>query len=125
MKDVSSELGLASLLFGAVLFVTAPLSTILAAEIWSHADRTPQVVLAHAWMARTSVLVVALTAASGLWFGLRGWRRARREGHHSELCRAGVILCTSATALWVVAGAALLNTTESLVRLSNVSRIEF
>ena len=47
----SPELGLASLIMGAVLFLAAPITLILAVQVWAFSDHSPHTVQLHAWLA--------------------------------------------------------------------------
>lgn len=113
----AAELGLASLLIGAPVLVSAPIVTILAAQIWAHGFRAPHVVLLHAWLARIAVSIPILLVLFGGWLGAAGNRHAMRAGCCAWLPRAGVVLNLAAFGAWVLASIALLNTTESLLLL--------
>ena len=113
----AAELGLASLVIGACVFLAAPVLAILAAQIWAHADRTPSVVLLHAWLARIAVCVPMIMVFVGGWLGVLGLRRASREGSSAGLPLAGLFLNVSAMCGWALASIGLLNTTESMLRL--------
>jgi hypothetical protein len=117
-RHAAAELGLASALIGATVFLAAPLVAILAAQIWAHADRTPAAAALHAWLARFAVAVPILLVGFGAWMGIAGLRQAWRDGRSAALPLAGLLLNVSACCGWALAGIGLLNTTESMLWLA-------
>jgi heme/copper-type cytochrome/quinol oxidase subunit 3 len=113
----SRDFGLASLIMAAALLIIAPLAMILAVQIWKYADRTPGVVVLHAWLARIGCAVILAVGGASVWLGVAGVRHAKRERVAAILPLAGVVLGIVALLAWVIASIAVLNTTESLVRL--------
>jgi hypothetical protein len=118
LPNGGAECGLASALLGATVFLASPVVAILAAQLWAHGDRTPNVILLHAWLARAAVSVPILLILTGLWFGASGIHQARRAGASAALPVAGLLLNVMALCAWVLAGIALLNTTESMLWLA-------
>lgn len=113
----AAELGLASLIMGAVLFLAAPMTTVLAVLVWRFASELPNAVLLHAWLARTGVTLGLFVGITSVVFGFLGLRNAKRQGQPAGLARAGLLLGLAANAAWVLASIGLLNTTESLLRM--------
>lgn len=113
-----AEYGLASALLGATVFLASPMLAILAAQVWAHGDRSPNVILLHAWLARVAVGLPVLLVVAGLWLGVAGIRQGRRSGQSTVLPLSGVLLNAVGLCGWVLAGIGLLNTTESLLLLS-------
>jgi hypothetical protein len=111
----AAEWGLASLITGAVLFLAAPITLLLAVQVWRFADQTPKVVHLHAWLARVGVVVVLLLAVASVTFGAVGIRSATRCRQPAGLSVAGLLLSLAAFALWTITAIGLLNTTESLL----------
>lgn len=111
----SRDLGLASLIMAGTVLIVAPIAILLAVQIWAHADRTPGIVLIHAWLARIGCLIVFFVGSASLVLGLSGLRCARRERVSAILPLAGIFLGIVATIAWVIAAIAVLNTTESLM----------
>ena len=99
---------------GTVLII-APIAIHLAVQIWAHADRTPRIVVIHAWLARIGCLTVLIVGLASVGLGFLGLRCARREHIVPILPLAGLFLGIVATIAWVVAAIAVLNTTESLL----------
>lgn len=114
----SGESGLASTLLGAAVFLASPIAAILAAQIWAHGHRNPDVVLLHAWLIRVGVGVPLVLLAGGFWLGCTGIRQSKQEGHYPALAVAGLLLNSAGLCGWVTAGFGLLNTTESMVLLA-------
>jgi FtsH-binding integral membrane protein len=100
-----------------VLVLAAPITLILAVQVWHFADQTPAVVVLHAWLARAGVSIAALTGLTSLVFGVRSVRSAKSSRDSTGLGWAGLLLSLAALGLWVMTAIALLNTTESLLRL--------
>jgi hypothetical protein len=100
------------------VFLASPVVAILATQVWAFADRTPNVVLLHAWLARFAVGIPVLLATGGLWMGAAGYRDARRAGQPAPLAVAGLLLSGVGLCGWVLAGIVLLNTTESMLQIS-------
>ncbi len=113
----SPELGLASLIMGAVLFLAAPITLILAVQVWAFSDHSPHTVQLHAWLARVGVSIALLTAGASIVFGAQGVRLAFRDGQQAGISLAALFLSLAALALWLVTAIGLLNATESLLRL--------
>lgn len=113
-----AELGLGSAMIGATVFITAPLVAILASQIWAHGDRTPSVVLLHAWLARIAVIVPILLVSFGGRLAIGGLRKASGSGCSRCLPMCGLLLNLSALFVWILAAIALLNTTESMLSLA-------
>jgi hypothetical protein len=113
----AAEKGLASALLGATVFLASPMIAILAAQVWAHGNRTPDVVLLHAWLARVAFGVPFFLVASGVWLGADGVRHARRTGQSCALPIAGLLLNAAGMCGWILAGIGLLNTTESMLWL--------
>lgn len=101
----------------AALLVTAPLAMILAVQIWKFGDRTQGVVILHAWLARIGCAAILAVGGASVWLGFAGVRHAKRERATAILPLAGIFLGIVAVLAWVIASIAVLNTTESLVRL--------
>lgn len=99
---------------GTVLII-APIAIHLAVQIWANADRTPRIVVIHAWLARIGCLIVLIVGLASVGLGFLGLRCARREHIATTLPLAGLFLGIVATIAWVVAAIAVLNTTESLL----------
>jgi hypothetical protein len=112
-----TELGIASLIMSAALFLASPRTMVLAALVWRFADTNPGVVLLHAWMARAGVLVGSLVGFASIAFGVQGIVLARRQRRFSATALAGLLLALAASAAWLLASIGLLNTTESLLHL--------
>lgn len=113
-----AEYGLASALLGATVFLASPTVAILAALVWAHGDRSPNVILLHAWLARVAVCVPVLLVVAGLWLGVAGIRLANRSEESAALPIAGLLLNVVGLCGWLCASIGLLNTTESLLLLS-------
>jgi hypothetical protein len=113
----AAELGLASLVMGGVLFLAAPITLLLAVQVWRFADQSPRVVQLHAWLARFGVVIALLTATASIVFGTRGISSAARCRQPMGLSIAGLLLSVAAFGLWVITAIGLLNTTESLLSL--------
>ncbi len=113
----AAELGIASLLLGAVLFLAAPIVLILAVLVWEFACTLPDVVLLHAWLARAGVAVGSLVGIAGIAFAVTGLRAAKRQSRPAGIALAGLLMGIAATAAWTIASIGLLNTTESLLRI--------
>lgn len=116
-RSTVAESGLASMLIGATVFLASPVMAILAAQIWAHADRTPSVVLLHAWLARLSVCLPIVLVIFGIQQAFVGLRQASNLRCSRSLPLAGLLLNILAFCSWTLAGIALLNTTESILRL--------
>ena len=112
----SAEWSLASRIIGAALLVAAPTVLVLAAEIWAHADRTPHIIVFHAWLARIGVLTALLACIATIGMAIKGERLASRDGQISGLARGALIVSGASFVAWVIASVGLLNTTESLLR---------
>jgi hypothetical protein len=117
MSQHPSELGLASLIMAAVLFLAAPITLVLAVQVWRFADQSPGTVLLHAWLARLGVSIALLMAMASIVFGVQGLRSALRAGQPTGLSLAGLLLSLAAFSLWIVTAVGVLNTTESLLVL--------
>jgi hypothetical protein len=113
----AAQMGLASSLIGATVFLAAPAVAILAAQIWAHGDRTPGSVLLHAWLARIAVCIPILLVLTGAGLGIVGMRRAFRENGPVALPLAGIALNAAGLGGWMLAAIGLLNVTESLLSL--------
>ena len=111
----SAELGLASFLMGALLFLASPITAVLAVLVWRFADTGPQVVLLHAWLARLGVLIGVLVGLASIMSGLRAMRFARQRRQPAGMVAAGLFLALLGSGAWAVASIALRNTTESLL----------
>lgn len=116
-RPLARDFGLASLMISTALFVNAPLAMILAVQIWSHADRTPGVVLLHAWLARIGCPAILALSAGSVWLGCLGVQHAKREQAAAVLPLAGLLFSVVTLLLWIIASIGFLNTTESLLRL--------
>jgi hypothetical protein len=114
----AAEFGLASVVVGAVVFLAAPMVAILAAQLWAHGDRSPPVLVLHAWLARVAVGVPVFLVLGGLWLGAAGLRRAAKSRGAAALPVAGLLLNGAALVGWTLASIGLLNTTESMLLLS-------
>src|SRR5262249_44716402 len=106
----------ASLIIGAALLVAAPIVLVLAAEIWAHADRTPHIIVLHAWLARIGVLTGLLSCVATIGMAIKGHRLASRDGQLSGLARGALLVSGVSFVAWIIASVGLLNTTESLLR---------
>lgn len=113
-RDV--QFAISSLAFGAVMVLAAPITCVLSAQIWAHADRTSQIVLTFAWLARISVGFAALAVGLGITFGAVALRHARRNFRPLGLALGSLSLNLIAAILWTLTAIALLSTTESLLR---------
>jgi hypothetical protein len=67
-SNIPAELGWGSLIMAAVLFLSAPITLVLAALVWQFADHSPGSVLLHANLARIGDLLGIF------WWGLRASR---------------------------------------------------
>jgi hypothetical protein len=112
-SDVQWAIG--ALVIGVVMLLAAPITCILSAEIWAHADRSPNTVILFAWLARAAVCIAALTLGLGLVFGRNALRFANAYRRPTGLAVAGLYLSAVASILWVITSIALLSTTESLL----------
>jgi hypothetical protein len=85
-------------------------------QLWAFSDKTPNVILLHAWLARLGVIITSIV---GLMSVRLGWSTTadsrRRSGKPSGLAFGGLLLSSAAFLLWEIAGLGLLNTTESLL----------
>ena len=111
------ELGLAALLIGAALFVSAPLILVLATLIWRFADQSPDIVNLHAWLARVGSALIFVMCVAGLVVGTKAVRQARRSQPLSGIAYPGLLMAMLGGCAAVVAIYGLLNTTESMVLL--------
>lgn len=109
--------GVAAFAIGGLLFVSAPLTAILATLVWAHAETSTEVVVMHAWMARGSVAVVSLIGLQGITAGIRSLRYRDADRRRLALAGLGFSLSVGGLLLWSMAALALLNTTESLLRM--------
>jgi hypothetical protein len=112
-----AEWGIVSLVVGASLFLTAPMTLQLSVLVWAFSDHAPVTVLLHAWLARIGIVIVLLTAVSGVVFAAKAIRLRWRYRQPLGFAIAGLVLNLAASGLWVITSIALLNTTESLLRL--------
>jgi hypothetical protein len=115
-RSTVAESGLASILIGATVFLASPVMAILAAQIWAHADRTPSVVLLHAWLARLSIGPPILLVVFGIQQAIVGMGQASNVGCSRSLPLGGLLMNILALFSWLLAGIGLLNTTESMLR---------
>ena len=122
VRKNATEWGIASLVFGAVLFLAAPITLLVSVDVWAQADRTPGVVLLHAWLARIAVSLVLLTGAIGVGCGIAGVRTRTHQSGTSRLAVAGLMLSVIAFTIWLITSICLLNTTESLLLLFGAKR---
>ena len=113
----AAELGLASVIMGATLFLASPMTLVLAVLVWQFADQEPGVVRLHAWLARIGVSIAFLTAVASTAFAITSIRSGMRHRQPTGLGFAGLVLNLAALALWVVTAIGLLNVTESLLFL--------
>src|SRR5262249_35789027 len=88
----AAEWSLASLIIGAALLVAAPIVLVLAAEIWVHADRTPHIIVLHAWLARIGILAALLSCTATIGTAIKGHRLASRDGQFSGLATGALLL---------------------------------
>jgi hypothetical protein len=109
------ERGFASLVIGAALFVAAPITMILAVQLWAFSDKEPHVVVFHAWLARVGVLITLATGAMSIALAWLATRTCKRRGRPAGMAIAGLFLSTAALVLWIITALGLLNTTESLL----------
>lgn len=116
-RSTAAESGLASILIGATVFLASPVMAILAAQIWAYADRTPSVVLLHAWLARLSFAPPILLIVFGIQQAVAGMGQASNLGISRSLPLGGLLMNIVALCSWLLAGIGLLNTTESMLRL--------
>jgi hypothetical protein len=98
-----------------MLFLAAPTTMLLSAQVWAFANRTPGVVLLHAWLARIGVLLALLMGGLSAGFGIAGIRARPRNAGTSRLAIAGLLVSAIAIAVWLITSVCLLNTTESLL----------
>ncbi len=108
------QFGLASLVLGAVVFLTSPIVMVLASLIYQSSPGSNLVCEIRAWLARVGVAGPFLIALFGAWLGLRGWQRHKAEGSSYALPAAGLALCAFAFLEWGVACYAVLWTVESM-----------
>lgn len=113
----AAELGMASLIMGAVLFLAAPMTMVLAVLVWRFACEPPNVVLLHAWLARAGVVIGLTVGLASIAFGAGGLRAAKHSHQPRGIAMAGLLLGLAASAAWVIASIGLLNTTESLLQI--------
>jgi hypothetical protein len=111
----ANELGWASFFLGAVLFLAAPITMVLAVLIWRFADNGQKIVLLHAWLARAGVLIGLLVGIASISFGVWGLRCAKLRRQPAAIALAGLILAFAAISVWIIAVIGLLNTTESML----------
>jgi len=111
------DFGIASLIMAAALFLMAPLALILVVQIWAHGDRTPGVVMLHAWLARLGCPAILTVGVASVWLGFAGSKQAKREHTSSVLPLAGLFFGIVAILMWIIAAIGVLNTTESMVHL--------
>ncbi len=114
-SDVQWAIG--SLVIGAVMILAAPITCILSAETWAHADHSSHILKLFAWLARFSVAMTAITLCLGIVFDRRSIRFAIANRRPVGLATAGLYLNVIASWLWVIAAIALLSTTESLLHI--------
>jgi len=113
----AAEWGIASLAIGGVLVLASPMTLVLSAQVWAHSDRTAEVVLLHAWLARVGVGVALLLAITGLGCGVKALHLAFVCEEPAGLAFGGLVVSLAGCLLWVITAVALLNTTESLLIL--------
>lgn len=109
--------GVAAFAIGGLLVVSAPLTVILATLVWAHAETSTEVVMLHAWLARGSVAIVSLIGLQGVAAGVRALRYRDADRRRLAWARFGFTLSVGGLLLWSMAAIALLNTTESLLRM--------
>lgn len=110
------QLGLASLVLGAVVFLAAPITLVLVTQIYANGRSAPTDAEIRAWLARVGVAGPFLIALFGAWLGVRGVQRYRAEGSSYALPLAGLVLSAVAVLEWGVACFAVLWTVESMRR---------
>ena len=110
------ELGLASLILGAVVFLAAPVVLLLATQVFANGAGTASDAEIRAWLARIGVTGPFLISLFGAWLGVRGLQRHRVEEGSFAMPAAGLALCTTAFIEWGVTCYALLWTVESMRR---------
>jgi hypothetical protein len=113
----SMHFAIVSLAIGGLIFIVAPLTAILAAETWVHSDKSTHVVLLHAWLARVSVAIVTVVSLSSVVLAMQAKRFTTRDHCSFIWTRAALLISIAALLLWLIAAVALLNTTESLLRI--------
>jgi hypothetical protein len=110
------EWTISALFIGGLMVLTAPLTCILSAVTWAHADHSAQIVSLFAWLARGAVAVVAVLLLAGLSFGRRAFRQAKANGRPYVLASTAFYVNIAASLLWTFTAVALLSTTESLLK---------
>lgn len=110
--------GLASALVGATVFLASPIIAILAVQVWAHGDRSRGVVEMHAWLARIAVGLPTLLIVAGLWYATIAGQQTKTGYLSRALPVIGVLLNISGLMAWIIAAYALLNTTESMLRMA-------
>ena len=110
------QLSWISLVMSAARFASAPLVAILAVHLWRYGDRAPGVLLLHAWLARIACLVVLGVCCMSIGFAWAARKRAQQERESAAIPAASLMFSILSTLAWLLAGYALLNTTESLIR---------
>ena len=109
--------GVAAMVVGVVLFLTAPVVLVLAVGIWEFSYRGSDVVMFHAWVARIGVALVAVLCLISIVFAVKTVRRVPSSKSSPAIPIGGLVLSISASIFWLMTAIALLNTTESMVRL--------
>ena len=111
------EWTVSALFIGALMLLTAPMTCILSALTWAHADHSAHIVKLFAWLARGSVGVVAVLLLVGLSFSRFAIRQVKANGRPQVLASTALYVNIAASLLWVFTAIALLSTTESLLNL--------
>jgi len=111
------EWGIAAIVIAALLFVTSPMTLLLAVGIWGFADRGSNVVLLHAWLARLGIALVAVLCVISVAFAYKSFRIVSATGGSWAIPITASVLSAFATLMWVITAIALLNTTESMLLL--------
>jgi hypothetical protein len=101
--EEGTQWGLASLVIGGGLCLAAPITLVANILLWRAGPSGLPVGLALA-AAVVGLLVVAGLAASGIAFGLRGWRATAGGGRPSPLATAGVLTGAAASVIWLIVG---------------------
>ncbi|HEY2880824.1 MAG TPA: hypothetical protein VGJ15_00270 [Pirellulales bacterium] len=113
----AAEWGLAALVIGLAISLAAPVVAVLATEVWAYANRDPNIVLLHAWLARLAVAMGMLLSLFAIAWGVKGMLIVENDRPTSGLAVGGLVLSSVAMVAWIIASVELLSTTESLLRL--------